>query len=111
MPLYLVRCRYTPKAWQGLVTNPEDRTELAKQVCERFGGKLHNLFFAFGEHDLIEIIEAPDNKTMMAIIMASASSGSLTDVTTTVLVSAAEARDAMAIAGEQAGVYRRPGAD
>jgi len=111
MPCYLVRCRYTPEAWQGLVANPEDRTELAERVCESFGGKLHNLFFAFGEHDLIEIIEAPDNKTMMAIMMASASAGSLTDVTTTVLVSATEARDAMAIAGEQPGTYRCPGAD
>jgi len=111
MPLYLVRCRYTQKAWQGLVNNPEDRTKLAQQVCESFGGKLHNLFFAFGEHDLIEIIEAPDNKTMMAILMASTSAGSLTDVTTTVLVSAAEACDAMKIAGEQTGVYRLPGVD
>jgi uncharacterized protein with GYD domain len=83
MPQYLVRCRYTPEARKGLVANPEDRTPLAKKVCENFGGKLHHLYFAFGEHDLIEIIEAPDNKTMMA----------------------------MMVANNQAGVYRRPGAE
>ncbi len=92
MPQYLVRCRYMPEAWKGLVANPEDRTALAKKVCENFGGKLHHPYFAFGEHDLIEIIEAPDNKIMMAIMMASAASGSLADVTTTVLMSAADAR-------------------
>jgi len=43
--------------------------------------------------------------------MASAASGSLTDVTTTVLMSAADARDAMTVANNQAGVYRRPGAE
>ncbi len=111
MPQYLVRCRYTPEAWKGLVSNPEDRTALAEKVCESFGGKLHQLYFAFGEHDLIEIIEAPDDKTMMAIMMATAASGSLTDVTTTVLISAADARDAMTVANNQAGVYRRPGAE
>lgn len=111
MPHYLVRCRYTPEAWKGLIAKPEDRTALAEKVCESFGGKLHHLYFAFGDHDLIEIIEAPDEKTMMAIMMASAASGSLTDVTTTVLMSAAEARGAMELAGAKAGVYRRPGTD
>ena len=111
MPQYLVRCRYTPEAWNGLVSNPEDRTTLAEKVCESFGGKLHHLYVAFGEHDLIEIIEAPDDKTMMAIMMATAASGSLTDMTTTVLISAADARDAMTLANNQAGVYRRPGTE
>ena len=111
MPQYLVRCRYTPEAWKGLVSNPEDRTALAEKVVESFGGKLHQLYFAFGKHDLIEIIEAPDDKTMMAIMMATAASVSLTDVTTTVLISAADARDAMTVAYNQAGVYRRPRAE
>ena len=91
--------------------NPEDRTKLAEKVCESFGGKLHHFYFAFGEHGLIEIIEAPDNKTMMAIMMASAAAGSIVDVTTTVLVSAAEAHNAMTVANTQADVYRRPGID
>lgn len=48
---------------------------------------------------------------MMAIMMATAASDSLTDVTTTVLISAADARDAMTVANNQAGVYRRPGTE
>ena len=108
MTLYLVQCRYTAEAWKGLVAQPEDRTALAEKVCEAYGGKLHHLFFAFGEYDLVELIEAPDNETMMAILMASASAGSLTDIKTTVLMSPAEAKNAMSQASATT-VYRAPG--
>jgi uncharacterized protein with GYD domain len=109
MPLYLVQCRYTAEAWRGFVSKPEDRTELAAKVCEAYGGKLHHLFFAFGENDLVELIEAPDNQTMMAILMAAAAAGSLLDVRTTVLMTATEAKEAMDQAGAKA-AYRVPGA-
>jgi uncharacterized protein with GYD domain len=107
--MYLVQSRYTADAWKGLIAKPEDRTALARRVCEAFGGKLHHLFFAFGEYDLVELIEAPDNETIMAILVASAAAGSLTDMKTTVLMGPAEAAKAMTRAGAKADVYRPPG--
>jgi uncharacterized protein with GYD domain len=109
MPLYLVQCRYTPEAWKGFLAKPEDRTKLAKDVCAAYGGTLHHLYFAFGEYDLVELIEAPDNETMMAILMASASAGSLIDMKTTVLMEPSGAAQAMTKAGAEAPVYRPPG--
>jgi uncharacterized protein with GYD domain len=111
MSMYLVQCRYTAEAWKGLIARPEDRTKLAREVCASFGGKLHHLFFAFGEHDLVELIEAPDNATIMAIVMASAATGSLTDIRTTVLMSAEEAQGSMQRAQAKGAVYRAPGSD
>jgi uncharacterized protein with GYD domain len=108
MPFYLVQCRYTAEAWKGLMAKPEDRTALAKKVCEAYGGRLHHLFFAFGDYDLVELIEAPDNETVMAILMAAAGSGSLTDMKTTVLMTPKEAAAAMTRAAS-ASVYRPPG--
>jgi uncharacterized protein with GYD domain len=110
MPFYLVQAaRYTADAWNRLVRNPEDRIAAVREFCARCGGQLHHFFFAFGEHDLVELIEAPDNKAMMAIMMAAAAVGTQSVLKTTVLVDSADAAAAMAIAGEGVKSYVMPG--
>ena len=77
-------------------------------MTEISGCKLHAFFFAFGEGDAVVLMEAPDQKTMMATLMSTASSGAVS-IKTTVLVTAAEAKAAMEEAGRLRGNYRAPG--
>jgi uncharacterized protein with GYD domain len=72
------------------------------------GGKLHHLFFAFGQYDVVCLIEGPDDKMMAAGALAVASAGTVTRSSTTKLMTAEEAMEAMAAAGKATGAYKPP---
>jgi uncharacterized protein with GYD domain len=59
MPLYLTKFSYTPEAWAKLIKEPEDRRETLGPLLEAVGGKLHGLWFAFGDHDAMSFPRRP----------------------------------------------------
>jgi uncharacterized protein with GYD domain len=108
MPFYLYQLTYTPEAVKALVATPSDREAAARKLIEALGGKLHHLFFAFGQHDVICLIEGPDDKMMAAGAMAVAASGTVSSSSTVKLMTSAEAMTAMQTAGKAIGSYRPP---
>ena len=40
--------------------NPHDRFESVRPVVEKLGGRMVNAFFAYGEYDVVMILEMPD---------------------------------------------------
>jgi uncharacterized protein with GYD domain len=106
MPLYLGRASYTSDAVKAMINNPQDRSKAAAEAAESVGGKLTGFWFAFGEFDVVFLMEAPDNVTTAALAMAIGAAGSLSKVETTVLLDAEEAQAAMRKAG--AATYRPP---
>ena len=108
MPLYLTRFSYTPETWARMIGNPEDRRKAAESYIESVGGKLHGFWYAFGEGDVYNLWEAPDNVSMAAVALAITSGGALSSFETTVLLTVEETIDALRMA-EQVG-YRAPGA-
>jgi uncharacterized protein with GYD domain len=107
MPLYLTRFSYTPATWAKLIKNPEDRRLAAKQYIESVGGKLHGFWYAFGDHDGINLWEAPDNVSMAATALAIAAGGALSSVHTTVLLTVEDTLAALQKASSIS--YRPPG--
>jgi len=99
MPHYLSQVSYTPEAWARLVANPQDRIEAVRGPIEKLGGRIHNAFFAFGEYDVVVIIEMPDNVSAAAIAIAFAAGGSVKNEKTTPLMTTAEALEAIKKAG------------
>jgi uncharacterized protein with GYD domain len=99
MPFYLVQASYTSQATAAMVKSPQDRAAAVRPVIERMGGKLHGLWFAFGEYDAVVIAEMPDNVSAAAVAMAVGSSGGISSYRTTPLLTTAEATDAMKKAG------------
>jgi uncharacterized protein with GYD domain len=75
MPLYLSKVSYTPETWAKLIKEPEDRRETVGRVLEAVGGKLHGLWFAFGDHDGYVLVEAPDNTAAASALLTVAGSG------------------------------------
>ncbi len=110
MAYYMIRASLSAESWKALVANPQDRSIPAAQLCEQHGSKLHSYFFALGEHDVVAIIEADDDKMIMAFNAAVASSGSVTSTQATALVTTSEVVEAMRKAGEVAGTYQPPAA-
>ncbi len=107
MPLYMTQVGYTSEAVAALTRNPEDRSEAFGRLAETMGGRLVSFYNSFGEYDVLVIIEAPDESTAAAIVMAAISPGHLSRVKTTVVLSAQEGVEAMRKAGEA--TYRAPG--
>jgi uncharacterized protein with GYD domain len=108
MAFYLYQISYTKEAIKSMVANPQDREAAARKLIEALGGKLHHLFFAFGQYDVICLIEAPDDKSMMAGAAAVASAGTVSAASTTKLMTSSEAMEAMALAGKVTGSYKPP---
>jgi uncharacterized protein with GYD domain len=106
MPLYLGRFSYSTDAMHAMVSNPQDRSEAAREVVESLGGKLLGFWFALGDFDGAFLIEAPDNRSAAALAMAVGGAGAVADIETTVLLDMSEAQEAMRMAARA--TYRPP---
>lgn len=99
MAFYLIQASYTAAAVGAMIKNPQDRAEAIRPMMKKMGGKLHGLWFTFGEFDIVAIAETPDTVTAAAMAMAIGASGAMSAYRTTPLLTSAEAVEAMAKAG------------
>lgn len=105
MPFYLFTGRYSTDSIKAMVAKPQDREAAARKLIEGIGGKLHHLFFAFGDEDVYALIEAPDDRAMAAGSMVVGASGAMSGGKTIKLMSSKEAMEAMKAAGKAAAGY------
>ena len=108
MAFYLLRAKLDHDFMKALVERPEDRMVTTTRLLKGIGGRLHYYFFCFGEYDIVLIYELPDNLSSASLSMVLTSSGSVTEVETTPLLTMEEAIDAMGRAGEAMGIYQQP---
>ena len=106
MPHYLYQATYTSDAWAGQLKHPQDPTERVRGVIEGLGGKIIGIWYAFGESDVVAILEMPNNASMAALALAVAAGGAVSSAKTTVLMSVDEGLDAMGKAEKS--TYRPP---
>jgi uncharacterized protein with GYD domain len=95
MAYFLEQVAYSTEGWQALVRSPQNRIEAVRPAIERLGGKIETAWYAFGEYDVVLIVQMPDNVSAAAIAMAFAAGGSCKAVKTTPLITIAEAVEAM----------------
>jgi uncharacterized protein with GYD domain len=108
MPFYLYQLAYSGDAVKAMVANPTDREAAARTLVEALGGTLHHMFFAFGQYDVVCLIEGPDDMFMMAGAASVASAGTVSASATTKLMTSAEAMAALKKAGAVTGAYAAP---
>lgn len=106
MAYYLLQVAYTPEAWATLVKNPQNRLELVRPAAERLGGKLETGWFAFGEYDVVAVLNMPDNVSAAAFSIAASAGGAVKAIKTTPLMTIEEGVEAMRKAGDTG--YRPP---
>ena len=99
MPKYLVQTAYTPESWAAMTSHPQDRLEAVRPAIESLGGKLEIGFLAFGEYDLVAVVDFPDNVSAAAFSMSVAAKGGVKAFKTTPLMTMDEAVAAMQKAG------------
>ena len=64
--------------------------ERVNPIIEQFGGKLVNVWYAFGEYDVIGIFEMPDNVSTATVAIAFAAGGAVKAAKTTPLMTVEE---------------------
>ena len=107
MSCCLIQAAYTSQAIAAIVRNPHDRADAVRPMIKRAGGKLHGLWFAFGDSDsdIEAIAEMPNNTSAAAISMAIGASGAMSSYRSTPLMTSGDAAEAMqhaAVASYQA---------
>ncbi len=95
MAHYLFQCSYTAEAWASLVQNPRNRLEAVRSVVEKLGGSMENGWTAFGEYDVVAVLQMPDNVSVAAFSMAVSAGGAVKSIKTTPLMSMEEGVEAM----------------
>jgi uncharacterized protein with GYD domain len=105
MPKYLVQASYIGDGVQGLRREGGSaRRAVVEKACTSVGGKLDVFYYAFGETDVVTIMDLPDNVTAAGVALLVAASGKV-DIKTTVLLTPEEVDAAVKVTGD----YRPPG--
>jgi uncharacterized protein with GYD domain len=99
MASYLVQVSYTAEALSTLIAKPQDRSRAIGKVIEKLGGKSVGSWLAFGDYDLVMILEMPNNISAAALALAAAAGGSCKSVKTTPLLTIAQGLSALRKAG------------
>jgi uncharacterized protein with GYD domain len=109
MPIYISRGKFTTEAVKGMLAKPENREDAVGTLFKSVGGKLLGWYLTFGRHDWLVIGEFPNEKAAASAILAAAAGGSLSDIETTVAMTAKEAAATFEAAGTVAKGFRSAG--
>jgi uncharacterized protein with GYD domain len=105
MPKYLIQASYTAEGLKGLHKDKASgRRASVSKAAEALGGKLEALYYAFGDDDVVVILDLPDNVSASALSLAVSASG-LVRTKTTPLLTVDETDQAL----EKNVSYRAPG--
>ena len=102
MAFYMVQGTYTAEAWAAMAKNPQDRSIPIREVAQKLGGRLIDVYYCFGEYDVVVLAELPDDNAALTIAIAGVSPGHLKAYKTTKLFTVEETMEAMRKAGSLA---------
>jgi uncharacterized protein with GYD domain len=74
MPTYIMLSTLTPEGVQTVKNNPQRIKEVNKEV-EQIGAKVVAQWATLGQFDFVNVIEAPDDKTMAKVSLELGSRG------------------------------------
>jgi uncharacterized protein with GYD domain len=97
MSTYVVLLNWTDQGVRDF-RDTTSRAEAAKAVAERMGGRFRDILWTVGPYDIVTVVEAPDDETLAAILLAIGSGGNVR--TTTLRAFSAE---------EMAGIIEKAG--
>lgn len=105
MAKYLIQASYIGEGVQGLrKEGGSARRAVVEKACASVGGTLDVFYYAFGEADVVAILDLPDHVTAAGVALLIAASGKV-DLKTTVLLTPEDIDAAVKVGGD----YRPPG--
>lgn len=104
----ITRGRLTQDYAKRFVGSPEDREPAVRKLIEASGGKLISFYFTTGDSDFMLITEGEAESTLAAL-MATATTGMVSNVSTVRAWTGAEFKAVAEKAAKLTGDYRPPG--
>lgn len=105
MPKFLFQATYTTEGIQGLIRDSASGRRADVQAAVKgLGGKVEAFYYAFGEDDVVIIVDLPNSITAAALAVTTSGSGAVR-VRTTPLLTVEEVDQALEVKTE----YRAPG--
>ncbi len=80
MPTYIALLDWTEQGVQNF-KDSVDRYEAAAQQFEKVGVTFKDVYWTLGTHDLVAIMDAPDDETVAAALLMTASQGNIRTTT------------------------------
>jgi uncharacterized protein with GYD domain len=74
MSTYIVLANWTDQGVRH-INETLKREDALRTLCEKFGGKVKDLYRTMGRHDFVVIIDAPDDAAVSAILLSLGSGG------------------------------------
>jgi uncharacterized protein with GYD domain len=108
MAHYLIEVGYTAQAWSSQIdaqANVVDRITPALKACD---GRIESIYYAFGDADLVGIMDFKTPEDAAAFALAVTASGALRSYKTTPLLSVEQGLASMKRAAEARKVYTPP---
>jgi uncharacterized protein with GYD domain len=87
MAHYLIEVGYTPQSWSTQIEKQGNAIERITPSLDACGAKLECLYYAFGDVDVVGVIDFPSPEDAAAWALAIGSSGALRMLRTTPLLS------------------------
>ena len=76
MPIYVSLLNWTDEGVRA-VKETRDRANAARDLAEKIGGRLKDLYWTIGPYDVVTIAEFPDDETATAFLYAIAGNGAV----------------------------------
>jgi uncharacterized protein with GYD domain len=76
MPIYILLSKLTDEGWKTVKERPERIKEVNKEL-EAMGVKVQSQYAVLGAYDFVNIVEAPDNKTIAKVSIELGSRGTI----------------------------------
>jgi len=76
MPTYILLSNLTEEGWRTIKERPQRIKEVNKEI-EAFGAKVTAQYAVLGPYDFVNIVEAPDNKTISRVSVELGSRGTI----------------------------------
>ena len=108
MAHYLIEVGYTPQAWKTQIDSQANVVDRITPAVKAAKGKIVSIYYAFGKHDLVGIIDFPTPEDAAGFALAVTSSGALRSFQTTPLLTVDQGIDSMRRAGEISKKYTAP---
>ena len=73
MHTYILRGKYSPEAFDGMLNDPSDRAPAAQALVEAIGGKMLGMYFSVSSNEIVALFTADAGQLAEAemILMAS----------------------------------------
>jgi uncharacterized protein with GYD domain len=80
MPTYIAMLKWTPQGLQN-IKKSSVRLEAARKGFQAAGVKMKDFYMVTGQHDMIAVVDAPDDVALAKAILGTTSQGNITSET------------------------------